>query len=387
MGFRYLVLGTGMGRAIADWLLRQKDTAKVAIGDIDYDRAGRLAAELSAKYGRPCESLYYFDAEDPDSFKRMGDFDVIISALPARYNLELARSAIDVGAHFCDLGGVTSATVAMQKVLHESAKLNQVSVIPDCGLMPGLGVMVARKLVKDSIIAAPESSYRDVLIYVGGLPQKPQPPTYYQRMFSLEGLRHLCYDDAPILNEGRVVYVPPFTGHSFMTVKELAPFSPEENGEKDGLVETFITAGASLAPWSFQKLGVSSLSEMTIRWPGFVRVVSAIEEADFEEIIGPMIDTPVNAENPDLVWMKVIVSYKGEGDKDYNSHTLFAVYDPVSGLTAMEQTTGFTTALIAQAIARGQALPGVNTPDEALIGDSLNRVIAEAGSCFLITEE
>lgn len=385
MGYSYLVLGTGMGRAIADGLLRQEDTAKVTIGDIDPARAGKLAGNLSAKYGRPCEGDY-FDAEDPDSLKRMGDFDVIISALPARHNLGLAERAVERGIHFCDLGGVLSVTLAMRD-LNEKALSKNLSVVPDCGLMPGLGIMVARKLVNDSITAAPESSYRDVLIYVGGLPQKPKPPMYYQRMFSLEGLKHLCYDDAPILNEGRVVFVPPFTGHSYLTVKELAPFSPEENGAKDGLVETFITAGASLAPWSFRKLGVSSLSEMTIRWPGFVSMVSAIEEADFEETIGPMIDTPVNAENPDLVWMKVIVSYKGEGDKDHNSHTLFAVYDPVSRLTAMEQTTGFTTALIAQAIARGETKPGVFTPDEALIGNSLNRVITETGSCFQVTEE
>lgn len=179
-----------------------------------------------------------------------------------------------------------------------------------------------------------------------------------------------------------MVFVPPFTGHNFMEVKELAEFSPDDNGPKNGLVEFFITAGASLAPWSFQKLGVTSLSEMTIRWPGFVRIVSGIEQDHFEEIMGPMVDTPVDSKNPDLVWMKVAVYDDGEKSR---ISILLALYDNGNGLTAMEQTTGFTTAVIAQAIARGEAVLGVNTPDEALAGDSLNRVITETGSYFQMT--
>lgn len=385
MGYSYLVLGTGMGRAIAHCLANQPDTSLIVIGDVDTQKAREVAGSIADSFPVQCGSIM-FDANEANPLKNRQDFDVVISALPARYNMNLAEVCIRQGMHFCDLGGVLPVTLGMRGGLDFMARKNGVSVVPDCGLMPGLGVMIARKLVNDSIIAAPESSYRDVLIYVGGLPQKPRPPLYYQKMFSLEGLRHLCYDDAPILNEGRVVFVPPFTGHSFMEVKELAKFSPED-GPRDGTVETFITAGASLAPWSFLRLGVTSLSEMTIRWPGFVATASEIEEADFEDVIGPMIDIPVDAENPDLVWMKVIVSYRGEGDEWSNSHTLFAKYDPVSGLTAMEQTTGFTTALIAQAIARGETMPGVLTPDEALTGDSLNRVIAETGSYFRISEE
>lgn len=385
MGYSYLVLGTGMGRAIAHCLASQPDTTSIVIGDVNTEKARSIAGQIVDNFSVGCGSIK-FDANDPNSLKNTRGFDVVISALPARYNLSLAEASIRQGMHFCDLGGVLPVTIGMKGGLDFMAQKRGVSIVPDCGLMPGLGVMIARQMVNDSIIAAPESSYRDVMIYVGGLPQKPRPPIYYQRMFSLEGLKHLCYDDAPILNEGRVVFVPPFTGHSFMEVKVLAEFSPEENGAKNGLVETFITAGASLAPWNFRKLGVSSFSEMTVRWPGFVRMVSEVGEADFEDVIGSMIDIPVDAENPDLVWMKVAVYYREEEERNEvsNSYTLFAKYDPVSGLSAMEQTTGFTTALIAQAIARGQAVPGVNTPDEALTGNNLNRVITETGNYFRV---
>lgn len=383
MGYSYLVLGTGIGRAIAHCLAGRKDTDLITIGDVNEDKAIKSALGVSKQFPDFSNlEAEYFNAEDPDSLKRMGYFDVIISALPARYSPGLAERTMEQGIHFCDLGGVLSITLAM-KGLHERALLKNLSVVPDCGLMPGLGVMIARKLVLESIKASPGSSYRDVVIYVGGLPQKPAPLLYYQKVFSLEGLRHLCYDKAVVLVNGRVKFTHPLSGYEIITAEEVRPFSKEFNGR----LEAFITAGASTAPWGFKELGVTSLCEKTVRWPGFVRVVTAVKEENFEEVIGPMINIPVDENHPDLVWMMVTVSYEkhNEGTKTLNS-TLFSAYDVKSGLTAMEQTTGFTTALIAQAIARGQAMPGVLTPDEALTGDSLNRVIAETGSYFQVKE-
>lgn len=176
MGYSYLVLGTGMGRAIAHCLAGQKDTGLITIGDVNEAKAIELGFWISKQFPDFSNlEAGYFNAEDPDSLKRMGDFDVIISALPARYNLGLAERAVECETHFCDLGGVLSVTLAM-KGLHERALSKNLSVVPDCGLMPGLGIMIARKMVRESIQDSPESPYRDVVIYVGGIPQKPRPP-------------------------------------------------------------------------------------------------------------------------------------------------------------------------------------------------------------------
>ena len=384
MGYSYLVLGTGMGRAIAHCLASQPDTTVIVIGDVNMDKARSIAGQIVDNFSVGCGSIK-FDANDPNSLKNTRGFDVVISALPARYNLSLAEASIRQGMHFCDLGGVLPVTIGMKGGLDFMARKSGVSVVPDCGLMPGLGVMIARKLVYETLQDEPDlNAPREVEIYVGGLPQKPVGPLHYQKMFSLEGLGHLCYDEAAVIKNGSMVFVPPRSDYELLTIEELKPFSKHF----DGMVEAFVTSGASLAPWSFQELGVTSLYEKTVRWPGFVEFVQGVDPEFFEEKIAPLISIPVDAKNPDFVWMKVAVKYwKIDDGPVLLEYVLLVTYDQALGLSAMEQTTGFTTALIAQAIARGQAVPGVNTPDEALTGDSLNRVIAETGNYFRVTEE
>jgi lysine 6-dehydrogenase len=386
MGFRYLVLGTGMGRAIAHCLAGHSDTSTIAIGDVNTEKAREVAGYIARNFPVPCGSIR-FDANDADPLRDRQGFDVVISALPARYNLNLAESAIRRGMHFCDLGGVLPVTLGMRG-LNSMARKNGISVVPDCGLMPGLGVMIARKLVQDSLAQEPDrKAPRDVVIYVGGLPQKPAGPIHYQRMFSLEGLKHLCYDDAAVIRNGRAKFVPPLSGYELLKVDRLKPFSKHF----DGMVEAFITAGAGLAPWSFRDLGVTSLCEKTVRWPGFIGFVQSVSPESFEEQIGPLINIPVDGDNPDLVWMRVAVKCwkAGRGDRVLES-VLFATYDMQTGLSAMERTTGFTTALIARAIAAGKTVPGVWTPEEALFRsgpENLNDIIAQAGTYFPITEQ
>jgi lysine 6-dehydrogenase len=81
----------------------------------------------------------------------------------------MAVTAVDAGVHFCDLGGNTEI-VFKQKTLHERAKADKVSVVPDCGLAPGMVNIIAELGISrlDQVDA--------VRIYVGGLPQNPEPP-------------------------------------------------------------------------------------------------------------------------------------------------------------------------------------------------------------------
>lgn len=341
-----------------------------------------LAYIISRMFSVECEAVK-FEAEKSEKYlRKIGRHDVVISALPARYNFEIARSALNLGINFCDLGGVLSVTKEIRS-LNGPAYRQKVALVPDCGLMPGFGVMLAKQLVLKSIEREPEADLREVVIYVGGLPQKPVPPLYYQRVFSLEGLRHLCYDEPFILVNGKVEAVRPLSGYEKLRVDELVPFSKKFNG----CIEAFITAGAALAPWDFRALGVTYLCEKTVRWPNFVKGVSGVEEKDFENKIGPLVSIPVDKEHPDLVWMRVEVSYKKGTDiaKKLTS-SMLVTYDPEVGLSAMAQTTGFPTALVARHLAQGPCRTGAYTPD-GIDQKNLNKLIAETGAYFKIEEK
>lgn len=369
---KYLVLGRGVGKAIAKHLCDQEDTDLVVI--IDKDPAVlELKKILDTTLPSKCD-CFVSDIENLNLVGLFRKFDVIISALPASKNLALAKAAIEAGRGFCDLGGVVDITQKQISQLGQLAIENHVSVIPDCGLMPGLGILMARKLVYEL------GKVRSILIHVGGIPQKPRPPIYYQRVFNESGLASICYEDSPILEEGIIKHLPPFSDHRPLFVPELRKFSKKF----EGCVESFITAGASIAPWTFRDIGVQNFVEKTIRWPGFVDFVKNIPPDKFIEKISPHIQIPVTAENPDLVWMRVEASGYNGGGFHKKSYSLLDLYDPETGLTAMERTTGFTTAIIARMIANSQSNNGVHTPETAFSKKQLKLLWEEVNKCFEI---
>src|SRR5439155_889688 len=100
------------------------------------------------------------------------------------------------GVHHTDLGGNT-AIVMKQKRLDRAARKRGVSVIPDCGLAPGMVNIIAAEGIRR--VGEAES----VKIYVGGLPQHPEPPLNYQIVYSIEGV--LDYYTTPSKVRGAAV--------------------------------------------------------------------------------------------------------------------------------------------------------------------------------------
>ena len=79
------------------------------------------------------------------------------------------------------------------------------SVVPDCGMGPGLinhmGVYVMELLDRA----------REVHLYDGGLPQDPADPWRYQLTFHVNGLTNEYDGDATFIRDGKLVQVPTFT--------------------------------------------------------------------------------------------------------------------------------------------------------------------------------
>lgn len=373
MSYKYVVLGTGVGKAIAYALLKNDDTGSVIIADINEKKAldtVQWLKKLLPRSSAECRGVRYSFEEgriDNVSIRDwFSDAHVVISAYPAKFNFGLAREAINAGVHFCDLGGVVEITRQMTQRLNVSAQDRGVSVIPDCGFMPGLGVLIARKLMEEF------EATEEITIWAGGLPQKPRPPVFYQKVFSLEGLKHICYDEAPVLRDGRIIWMKPFSGQKSECIPELARFSTRFCDE----VETFITAGASIAPWTFQKWGVENFTERTVRWPGFVGFVRGRVRSpdDFEQVISPHINIPVCREYPDFVWLAVEATGVSGSTRLVKRATILDTFDEKSGLSAMERATGFPTAVIARMQAEGSMKKGVYTPEQAFSSPELARL-------------
>lgn len=359
---KFLVLGGGaQGSAAAFDLCRRDAVASVTLADLCADKVRPF---LRPHLGGKLETRAV-DAEDAEQVRAaMEGVDAVLCALPYYFNAPVTRAAIDAGVHYCDLGGNTRI-VFEQKELDGEARDAGVSVIPDCGLAPGLVNVLARAAI-DGLDEA-----HTVEIRAGGLPQDPKPPLNYQVVYSLEGMLDYCVQPALVVESGDLSEVEPLSD------LELVDFPGV------GALEAFHTAGGiSTLPHNYAGR-VNEMNYKTLRYPGHARILRAIRDLGLVseepiEVDGCMVVpkhafiaavTPVlrNPEGNDLVAVRVEARGTRSGEPAVVRFDLLDKYNPETGLTAMMRTTGFSLAITALMQADGRiSEPGVHTPDECV---------------------
>ncbi|MET0398504.1 MAG: saccharopine dehydrogenase C-terminal domain-containing protein [Longimicrobiaceae bacterium] len=359
---RMLVLGAGLqGSACAYDLLAHTDY-DVVIADINVD----VVAPFLQPYVGGRLTLQKVDANDRASVRQvMEGVTATMSAFPYYFNLGMAVAAIDAGSHFCDLGGNTEI-VLQQKALADRAREKGVSVIPDCGLAPGMVNILAQHGISrlDRVDA--------VRIKVGGLPQNPEPPLNYQLVYSLEGALDYYTTLSWVLRDGKPTQVK-----ALSEIEEL-----EFPGV--GTLEAFHTAGGLSTMAQSYEGKVPTMEYKTLRFPGHAKLMEAVRDLGlldlepvdvkgahvvprdvFISIVGPRLRKDYRV-SPDMVVLRV----EAEGEKDGRPALfrwdLLDRYDAATGITAMMRTTGFSLAITGAFQAEGRIEPGVWTPDEAM---------------------
>src|SRR5438128_2238552 len=237
---RMLVLGAGLqGSACAYDLLRHPGVERVTIADL---KPERIPAFLKPHVGKRL-ALVKLDVQDGAALRAaMADHAAVQNAAPYYFNLEVSRAAVDAGVHCADLGGNTEI-VFQQKKLDAEAKQRNVSVIPDCGLAPGMVNVLAAEGIRRV------GDAECVKIYVGGLPQHPEPPLNYQIVYSLEGALDYYTTPSWVLRDGkparaRVALRVEVRGRNGKTVAwQLRDYSDEAHG----ISAMMRTTGYSLA--------------------------------------------------------------------------------------------------------------------------------------------
>src|SRR4051812_19165926 len=306
---RMLVLGAGLqGSACAYDLLQNPEVTEVRLADL---HTGHLPQFLAPYSG---ERLIFtpLDVRDKEAvLALMRETDAAMSAIPYYFNYDLAQLAVEAGVHFSDLGGNTEI-VFKQKTLEAEAKKKGITVIPDCGLAPGMVNILAEHGIKQL------DSVDSVRIFVGGLPQHPEPPLNYQIVYSLEGVLDYYTTLSWVLRGGKRT-----------RVKALSEREPVEFPSPLGTLEAFHTAGG-LSTMAFRYEGrVPTMEYKTLRYPGHAALMEAIRELgllDLEPIdvkghhvvprdafiatVGPRLRKP---HGKDLVALRVVVQGKKAG--------------------------------------------------------------------------
>jgi lysine 6-dehydrogenase len=319
------------------------------------------------------------DVRDPDAVRdAMRNTSAVMSAIPYYFNLDLATRAVEAGVHFCDLGGNTEI-VFRQKQLNDEALQKGVSVIPDCGVAPGMVNILAQYGIEQL------DSVDSVKIYVGGLPQHPQPPLNYQIVYSLEGVLDYYTTLSWVVRDGKR-----------QQVKALSEIESVDFPAPVGALEAFHTAGG-LSTMAFRyEDKIRTMEYKTLRYPGHAKIMEAIRDLGLLELepvdakgvkVAPR-DVAVAAMNPrltkhkspDLLALRVTVAGRRNGSQARVGWQLIDLCDEKRGITAMMRTTGFSLAITGLMQARGQVRQrGVCTPDETMPGAEYVTELAKRG--------
>jgi lysine 6-dehydrogenase len=359
---KIILIGAGMmGQAICHYLALDKEVDRVIVADRDVARAEATAERLRDTRIVPRR----LDVSAPRAVREaMNGMDVAISAVPYFFNLNLAQAAVESSVSFCDLGG-NNRIVAGELALDEKARAAGVTIIPDCGLAPGLVNILAMSAVEELDEAD------SVSIRVGGLPQRPRGPLGYQIVFSPHGLINEYMEPSTVLRSGEIVNVPSLTEN-----EDVSFPTPYEK------LEAFHTSGGSSTLPQTLHGQVKNLEYKTIRYPGHLDKVKAMSDLGFFDNDPQHIDgvdvvprslavhllfQHLSFDEPDVVLLRVNARGTIGGEQREIKYEMVDKYDESTGLSAMMRTTGFPIAQIALMIARGEITARGAIPQETCV--------------------
>jgi lysine 6-dehydrogenase len=371
-----LVLGAGLqGSACAYDLLQDNAVSEVRLADL---HVGHIAPFL-APYSGPRLIPTPLDVRNSKQVLAvMRECDAVMCALPYYFNFDMARLAIEAGAHFCDLGGNTEI-VFQQRELDPDAKAREVTVVPDCGLAPGMVNILAEHGIRQL------DTTETVRIFVGGLPQHPEPPLNYQIVYSIEGVLDYYTTLSWVLRNGKRTQM-----------KALSEIEPVQFSSGIGELEAFHTAGG-LSTMAFRyEDRIPTMEYKTLRYPGHARAMEFIRELGLldlqpidvkgtkivprEAFIAAAQPKLTKLEGRDLVALRVVVEGTKDGKKKKLEWELVDRYDEKHGISAMMRTTGYSLSITGLMQARGEVKPfGVHTPDEAIPAGRYIEELAKRG--------
>jgi lysine 6-dehydrogenase len=271
----------------------------------------------------------------------LSPFDIVVTAVPGFMGYKTLEAVINTGKNVVDISFFPEDALQLDK----SAKSKNVTVITDCGVAPGVSNFILGRYNEEMKIDSFEC-------YVGGLPANPQPPFYYKAPFSPVDVIQEYIRPARLVENGKIVTKPALSERELMSFDEIGEL---EAFNTDGLRSLIFTMGH-----------IPDMKEKTLRYPGHIDVIIALQQAGFfdattklrfEEVdITPLEfssrllvnEWKLNPGEEEFTVMKVTVN--GEGKTvEYN---LLDRYDTTTQTSSMARTTGYTCTAAVNLIAQ-----------------------------------
>lgn len=356
------VIGAGaIGSAVAQDLLDRDADVQVQVCDA---RARSLQA-LHDEVENPRLRSFQVDARDPSVLEPiLRGSDVVVGCAAPALNPDLAALCLDLGIHYCDLGG-SDDLIRRQLALDRRARERAVRIVPGCGLAPGLINVLCLYAVNqfDTVEA--------VHLRVGDVPLHPEPPFNFRIAWSAEKI----IDDYTC----PVYFIE--DGH----IREDVPLSRVETiefPEPFGTMEAFATAGG-LATLTEALAGrVRTFDHKTIRYPGHAtqmrfllelgfgeqRIIDVRTHLTYRDVLIRRMRQRLGGTYRDAVLLRVLVQGTQEGQpRSLVYEMIEPADDDALDATAIKRCTSIPAATVAMLLAEGHLPGGGASPPEHVV--------------------
>jgi len=364
-------------------MVQSSQVAEVVAADLDVEKVHRIISSLKTQKVK-ARQVDAVNNRDLVELMRSG-FDVVACLLPARLNLDVAKAAVEAQVSMVDV----SHPGAISE-LDNAAREARVSILPACGLDPGIDLVLygygCSKLDK----------VYEIHSYCGGIPQREYAdgPLRYKISWTWEGVLDSYARKAKILHAGKEIEV-----ENVMEDYVKRVTFPEPVGE----AECFLNGDATVYRETLGLKHVREMTRWTVRWPGHCELWSKLlrmkmlSDKPLEVRQGTCI-TPrefvikhmapqlqYEKGEGDLVVLRVELVGEMKGDQRRIVFDLVDLYDPKTGVSAMARTTGYTCSIVTQMLGSGMiAEKGVLLPERHVPFETFFRELANRG--ILITE-
>ena len=176
------IIGAGrQGTACAYDLIKFLEDVNLVFLDVDINQSKKASDKINDLLGYKANYESFDIHDEKKLIQFLKPFDILLSSVPYHYNIYLTDVAIKTKTSMVDLGGHTQ-NVIRQLSRSQDAIEAGISIVPDCGMGPGMNVSVALMGIESM------DSPKHVHVWDGGLPLKPIAPWNYNLFFNINGL-------------------------------------------------------------------------------------------------------------------------------------------------------------------------------------------------------
>ncbi|MEQ8364115.1 MAG: saccharopine dehydrogenase C-terminal domain-containing protein [Cyclobacteriaceae bacterium] len=344
---KIIVLGSGLvGKAMA---LDLANDFNVTATDLNQEA-------LNAFQNTNVETLQLDFSKIDDLKKAIAPFDLVVGAVPGFMGFETAKAVIESGKNMVDISFFPEDPF----LLDDLAKKNNVTIVTDCGVAPGMG----------NIILGYHNQRMKIEKYeclVGGLPVVREWPYEYKAVFS----------PIDVIEE----YIRParYVQNRAVVVKEALSDPENIHFEGVGTLESWNSDG--LRSLIKTMPNIPNMIEKTLRYPGCVEYLRVLRDTGFFSYdavtVGGQQVRPIDVTakllfpkwklkpgEEEFTVMRIIIEGTENGQNKKYQYYLLDRTEKETGILSMARTTGYTCTGAVHLVIDGQFnRKGINPPE------------------------